>query len=210
MRKSLMQRKFSWVCLKDLFWNHCCSYSTLMISKMYFVVRYSKLNLFADDTLLYIAVLIRWMKLLLNRMNDDLVSLSQWLTLNKLKYKAIILPHLDYCYSMLLLANNIELSYLQKLQNRIMRTILRSKLDTPIRNMLEILNFLSVRQRVTYNTMGLLLKMENNLLPDYLCSILYRVSSSNSHNTRSGDDFILPNFRKASTQNSLMFYGMKI
>jgi hypothetical protein len=164
MRKSLMQRKFSWVCLKDLFWNHCCSYSTLMISKMYFVVRYSKLNLFADDTLLYIAVLIRWMKLLLNRMNDDLVSLSQWLTLNKLKlndckitlYKAIILPHLNYCYSMLLLANNIELSYLQKLQNRIMRAILRSKLDTPIRNMLEILNFLSVRQRVTYNTMGLL------------------------------------------------------
>jgi hypothetical protein len=139
-------------------------------------------------------------------MNDDLVSLSQWLTLNKLKYKAIILPHLDYCYSMLLLANNIELSYLQKLQNRIMRTILRSKLDTPIRNMLEILNFLSVRQRVTYNTMGLLLKMENNLLPDYLCSILYRVSSYKA----SGADSILPNFRKASTQNSLMFYGMKI
>jgi hypothetical protein len=129
-----------------------------------------------------------------NRMNDDLVSLFQWLALNKLKlnvqktkymviafkknvpvdllkvkigdndlecvrhmkylgvviddklkfnknmemlqkiiskkinfirsklrkttlYKAIILPHLDYCSSILFLANNSELSYLQKLEN---------------------------------------------------------------------------------------------
>jgi hypothetical protein len=71
-------------------------------------------------------------------------------------YKAIILPHLDYCSPILFLANNSELSYLQKLQNRMMRTILRSRLDTPIRNMLETLNFLSdVRQRVTYNTLVL-------------------------------------------------------
>jgi hypothetical protein len=76
-------------------------------------------------------------------------------------YKAIISPHLDYCSSILFLANNSELSYLQKLQNRMMRTILRSRLDTPIRNMLETLNFLSVRQRVTYNTM-VLYKMEKN------------------------------------------------
>jgi hypothetical protein len=39
---------------------------------------------------------------------------------------------------------------------------------------------------------------------------LHRVSSSHAHNTRSGDDFMLPNFRKASTQNSLMHNGMKI
>jgi hypothetical protein len=85
-------------------------------------------------------------------------------------YKAIILPHLDYCSSILFLANNSELNNLQKLQNRMMRTILRSRLETPIRNMLETLNFLSVRQRVTYNTMVLLYKMEKNLLPEFLCS----------------------------------------
>jgi hypothetical protein len=98
----------------------------------------------------------------------------------------------------------------KKLQNRMIRTILRSRLDTPIRSMLETLKFLSVRQRVTYNTMVLLYKMEENLLPDYLCSTLYRVSSSNSHNTRSGDDFVLPNFRKATTPNSLIYNSMKI
>jgi hypothetical protein len=52
---------------------------------------------------------------------------------------------------------------MQKLQNRMMRTILKSRLDTPIRNMLETLNFLSVRQRVTYNTMVLLYKMKKKI-----------------------------------------------
>jgi hypothetical protein len=222
----------------------------LYINDIKNVLRYSKLNLFADDTLIYIAA--DTLDEAVNRMNDDLVSLFQWLAWNKLKlnvqktkymvitfkknvpvdlfkvkigdtnlecvknmkylgvvidiklkfnknmemrqkkiskkinfnrrlssklskysnitlYKAIILPHLDYCSSILFLANNSELNYLQKLQNRMMRTILRSRLDTPIRNMLETLNFLSVRQRVTYNTMVLLYKMEKNLLPDYLC-----------------------------------------
>jgi hypothetical protein len=165
---------------------------------------------------------------------------------------------------------------MQKLQNRMMQTILRSRLDTPIRNMLETLNYLALRQRVTCNTMVLLYKMEKNLLPDYLhivssshshnprsgedfmilrySSILflannsdlsylqklqnqmmrtrsrldtpirniqhngaavqnglfpdYFYASSHSHNTRNSDDFMLPNFRKASTQDSLMYIGL--
>jgi hypothetical protein len=213
----------------------------LYINDIKNVLRYSKLNLFLDDTLLYIAA--DTLDEAVNRMNDDPVSLSQWLTLNKLKLnvlkmkymvitfhknvpvdlfklrmgdnnlecakhmkylevviddklkfnknmemlqkkiskkinfirklssklskyckitlnKAITLPHLDYCSSIPFLAHNSELSYLQKLQNRMIRTILRSRLDTLIRNMLEKHNFLSVRQRVTYNTMVLLYKME--------------------------------------------------
>jgi hypothetical protein len=58
--------------------------------------------------------------------------------------------------------------------------------------------------------MMLLYKMEKGLLPNYLCHSLNRVRNSHSHNTRSGDDFILPNFRKTSTQNSLLYNGMKI
>jgi hypothetical protein len=44
--------------------------------------------------------------------------------------------------------------------------------------------------------MMMLYKMEKGLLPNYLCHSLNRVRNSHSHNTRSGDDFILPNFRK--------------
>jgi hypothetical protein len=68
------------------------------------------------------------------------------------------------------------------------------------------LNFLSVKQRVTYNTIMLFHKMKKGLLPNSL----NRVRNSHSHNTRSWDDFISPNFRKTSTQNSLLYNGMKI
>jgi hypothetical protein len=127
-------------------------------------------------------------------------------------HSAIIIPHFDYCSSILFLANENESEFnsLQKLQNRIMRTILKCRMDTPIRDMVQSLNILSVKQRVTYNTMVLLYKMEEGLLPNYFCHSLNRVRNIHSHNTRSGDEFILPNFRKTSTQNSLLCNGMKI
>jgi hypothetical protein len=54
----------------------------LYINDIKNVLRYSKLNLFAE-TLLYIAA--DNLDETVNRMNDDLVSLFQWLALNKLK-----------------------------------------------------------------------------------------------------------------------------
>jgi hypothetical protein len=263
----------------------------LYINDMGNALTYTKLNLFADDTLLYIAA--DNLEEAVNKMNADLLSLSSWLNLNKLKlniektkymiitfkknintnlykimigadelqrvedikylgvvidnklrfnknieliqkkiskkinfirrlggkinkyskitlYNAIIVPHFDYCSSILFLANESQLNELQKLQNRMMRTILKCRLDTSIRQMLDSLNFLSVRQRITHNTMMLLFKMENGLLPNYLCSSLNRVRNTHSHNTRRGNDFVLPNFLKASSQNCLLYNGMKI
>jgi hypothetical protein len=55
----------------------------LYINDIKNVLRYSKLNLFADDTLLYIAA--DTLDEAVNKMNDDLMSLFQWLALNKLK-----------------------------------------------------------------------------------------------------------------------------
>jgi hypothetical protein len=55
----------------------------LYINDIKDVLRYSKLNLFADDTLFYIAS--DTLDEAVNRMNDDLVHLFQWLSLNKLK-----------------------------------------------------------------------------------------------------------------------------
>jgi hypothetical protein len=69
-----MQPMFSWVCLKDMYWDHYCSYSNDIKN----LFRYSKLNILADDTLLYIAA--DTLDEAVNRSNDDLVSLSQWLT----------------------------------------------------------------------------------------------------------------------------------
>jgi hypothetical protein len=65
---------------------------------------------------------------------------------------------------MLFLANNSELSYHADYpQIQIRHTNKKHAGNTEI---------LSVRQRVTYNTMVLLYNMEKSLLPDYLCYYL--------------------------------------
>jgi hypothetical protein len=79
--------------------------------------------------------------------------------------------------SIIFLANEIQLNELQKLQNRMMRTLLKCRMDTSIWQM-------SVHQRITHNTMMLLFKIENGLLPNYLCSSLNRVHNTHSHNSR--------------------------
>jgi hypothetical protein len=107
-------------------------------------------------------------------------------------YKSIILPHFDYCSSILFLANDGEFQALQKLQNRMMRLILKCRSDTPIRQMLLQLKFLSVRQRINNNTLVLLFKMERGLLPEFLCCNLNQVHNMYTHNTRGGSDFTLP------------------
>jgi len=91
-----------------------------------------------------------------------------------------------------------------------MRSILRCKRDTPINSMLKELNFLSVKQRVTVNTMVLLFKMEVNILPAYLCRNLRLVGSLHTHNTRSANDLALPHVLKHASQNSIFYKGMKI
>jgi hypothetical protein len=70
---------------------------------------------------------------------------------------------------------------------------------TTIRQMLLQLEFLSVRQRISYNTLVLLFKIERGLLPEYLCCNLNQVHNMHTHNTRGGSDFTLPYFRRAFT-----------
>jgi hypothetical protein len=76
---------------------------------------------------------------------------------------------------------------------------------TNAENMLETLNFLSVKKRIAYNTMVLLYKMEKICFLT-TCALACIELVAHSLNTRSCDDFMLPNFRKASTA----YNGMKI
>jgi hypothetical protein len=70
--------------------------------------------------------------------------------------------------------------------------------------------FLSVRQRINYNTLMMLFKLERALLPEYLCCNLNQVNKMHTHNTRGGSDFTLPYFRRALTQNSLSYNDMQL
>jgi len=60
---------------------------------------------------------------------------------------------------MLLSASETNLQYLRKLQNKVMRVILRCNYKTRIKDMLEPLHFMSIEERIEYNVCIFIHKM---------------------------------------------------
>jgi hypothetical protein len=108
-------------------------------------------------------------------------------------YQSIIQPHIDYCSSIIFKASEGEMRSLQLLQNRAMRIILKKRRITHIKWMLDVLEFHSVKQRVNFNTLILVFKIKNNMVPEYMYDEL-------TYN-RDADDFRLPAYKKTYTQN---------
>ena len=123
---------------------------------------------------------------------------------------SIIAPHFEYCSSILFLANAEDLNRLQKLQNRAMRIILHCSRYTKITLMLDTLQWLSIKQRIVFNTIIFIFKIIHNLLPN--CLLKYIIQNSEIHNypTRNCEDFKLPFRKRNYTQNSLFYKGLKV
>lgn len=125
-------------------------------------------------------------------------------------YQTIIAPYFEYCSSVLFLCNQGDMEKLQKLQNRAMRFIIGCSRYTPINDMLHELQWLNVTQKTNFNTMMLVFKMKMGCLPDYLSSNLTTVAQTHGHETRGRNNFRIPNYTKAMTQNSLFYKGLKL
>lgn len=91
-----------------------------------------------------------------------------------------------------------------------MRILLQAKKDTHIKDMLNELNFLSVKQEIDLNTLKLLYKIEHSLCPQYLTEKLVRNNQKFSYETRNGNSFTVPPFKKPATQNSLFYKGINM
>lgn len=124
-------------------------------------------------------------------------------------YKTIIAPHLDYCATILYLMNDEQINKLQKIQNKAMRIILRMNRYTSRKWMLETLQWQSVRQRITFNTLTMIHKINNDLTPKYLKRNLKKVNESSTYNTRNKNEFRLPMYKKTKSQNNLFYKGVK-
>ena len=118
-------------------------------------------NVFASE--LYNKMLSKYhmLKKVSHKLNRQTLSLL---------HKSLIMPSVDYCSSVLFNFNESQLQKLQKVQNRMMRLILRAGWDTHIIDMQKELGWLSIKQRVTHNTLKFLYKIENEEVPNYLKS----------------------------------------
>ena len=79
-------------------------------------------------------------------------------------YKAIIAHHFEYCATLLVHMSETELNKLQMVQNRAMTIILQCNRYTKVRDMLQAVQFMPMRQRLYYNVCIFIFKAVNNRL----------------------------------------------
>lgn len=99
-------------------------------------------------------------------------------------YITCIAPHIDYCSTILLLNTDTELQRLQKIQNKAMRIIPKVNRYTPIKTMLDILQWQTIKQRICYNTMIMIQKIKNGTFPEYLKKELTNTCNEIEYNLR--------------------------
>ena len=122
-------------------------------------------------------------------------------------YKTLIAPHFDYCSSILFIANQQQQNRMQIVQNKVMRLILGCGRLTPRLFMLDSLQWMSVRQRVEYNTLIFIFKLTNGMAPQYLTNTIVYGRDIHRYDTRRAGDLRLLKFKKSCTQNSLFYKG---
>lgn len=141
-----------------------------------------------------------------------LKRLSNKLTFDarKIVYNTLVQPNFDYCSTLYLNANKEQIKQMQKIQNRGMRVILKCDYRTPKKYMLNCLEWLSISQRIKFNTLVMIFKIKNNMLPNYIRSEINFVNDMSERTLRNSNDFRLPNFKSELTRNSIFYQGLKI
>src|SRR5436190_17653076 len=102
-------------------------------------------------------------------------------------YGTIVAPLIEYCASIYIGLNETNIQRLQKLQNQGMRIILRKDRKEKVTNMLKVLKFMSIKDRIKYNVCILVYKMVNKLCPQYLSKEVEMVQARSNRNTRKGN-----------------------
>ena len=135
-------------------------------------------------------------------------TLSKWSKV--LIYKTIIVPHLNYCPTILFLLNNSEIATMQKRQNQALRIILDTNRYANINAMLDSLGILSVRQFIYFNTVIFVFKMIRGLMPKHLLDNCMTVDNVHDHFTRNANNFYIRPVRRTFDQKDLFHRELKL
>lgn len=128
----------------------------------------------------------------------------------KLYVSSLVMPHFNYCASVLFLLNDTQINDFQKVMNRYARLMLKADYLTPRIEMLQKLNWLSVKQTIYLNTILFIHRIAIGLSPIYLQQHMIKTSSCHQYPTRRNDEYQLKNYTKASSQNSIFYKGLKL
>ena len=124
-------------------------------------------------------------------------------------YKTIVLPHLEFCSTILYLANKTDLQKMQKIQNRAMRIIIGVGRYTSINLMLSTLNFVSIEEHIWINSMVFIYKIIKGLQPGYMSDNIIYNKDVHCHNTRGCSDLFIDRRDRVRAQNTIFYRGFR-
>jgi len=125
----------------------------------------------------------RWERLgVLRRVGKDTTAYMRCIV-----YKSVVMPLFDCCASVLIDLSKTGLQYLQKLQSKAMRIVLRCNRGVRTADMLQALNFMSINERIEFNVCLLIFKMINGRCPSYLRDRVNLVKYEGALAARRGD-----------------------
>lgn len=124
--------------------------------------------------------------------------------------QSLVFSHFNYCSSISFLLNDAQIDDFQKVVNRFMRVVLRCDNQTHRQDMLDSFGWLSVKQMLNLNVLLFFHRLVVFESPIYLFFKLKKVASTHRYPTRRGDEYILPSYTKAFSQNSLFYKGLQL
>lgn len=121
-------------------------------------------------------------------------------------YKTIVAPHFEYCSTILFLLNETQTKRLQKIQNKAMRAVMIVNKRTSIKLMLDTLNWMSIKRRITMRTLQFIHNFcTNDDAPSYLKELITRNHENHNYNLRNKNNLNIKRCKKVDSQNSLDF-----
>lgn len=124
-------------------------------------------------------------------------------------YRSTIEPHFMYCPTILYTLPNSQISKLQKKQNKAMRFVLKREYDTPIQELLDSLNWLSVKQLTIFHTMKFIHNAKLGNMPNYLNDRMRYNREIHRYETRNMNSYHLPIVRTESDKRNIFYEGIK-
>ena len=134
--------------------------------------------------------------------------LSMWTKV--MIYNTIIKPHFEYCSSIMLNISREELKALQTLQNKVMRYILQEVWYTSQLDLLNKLEWNSVKETIDISTLTFIHKIKLGSMPSYLDQVIQqRNDGGHEYNTRNKMDIYLKQCNSNLVSNSLAYGGVR-
>ena len=126
--------------------------------------------------------------------------------------QSLVLCHLDYCSMVWAPAADGEIRRLQVVQNKAARLVLGCSLRSNVNRMHNSLSWLTVKERLLFNTLTLLKRVITTQSPQFISQQLIYRRSIQPHNTRgaSSGQFVLPHPEAEALKRSFIYRSISL